>query len=174
MPLQPSGHPASLSNVQLLRDCRTLRTRRGGPGGQHRNKVETAVVIEHLPSGVSAEANERRSQAENLKAAIMRLRIRLAVSVRGIADSNTTPSARWQSRRAGMRVSVSATHDDFPTLLAEALDHVSAANFQLSIAAKSLGVSTTSLLNLITKAREAVEWLQQMRSERGLPPLRLN
>ncbi|MFN5707736.1 MAG: peptide chain release factor family protein, partial [Planctomycetota bacterium] len=62
-----ASHPASLPEEKLLADCDVVRTRRGGPGGQHRNKVETAVVITHRPSGVSAEANERRSQAENRK-----------------------------------------------------------------------------------------------------------
>ncbi|MCY2992774.1 MAG: peptide chain release factor-like protein [Planctomycetota bacterium] len=52
-------HPAALAIDQLLRECQIVRTRRSGPGGQHRNKVETAVVITHLPSGVKGEASER-------------------------------------------------------------------------------------------------------------------
>ena len=58
-------HPAALSPEELLHQCRARRTRRSGPGGQHRNKVETAGVLTHAPTGVQAEANERRSQAEN-------------------------------------------------------------------------------------------------------------
>ena len=58
-------HPAATRAEQLLAECEVRRLRRSGPGGQHRNKVETAVALRHLPTGVQAEANERRSQAQN-------------------------------------------------------------------------------------------------------------
>ena len=35
-------HPAELPIPELLRQCEVVHTRRSGPGGQHRNKVETA------------------------------------------------------------------------------------------------------------------------------------
>jgi ribosome-associated protein len=51
--------------------------RSSGPGGQRKNKVETAVRLKHLPSGMTVVATEHRSQADNRKLAFERLRDRL-------------------------------------------------------------------------------------------------
>jgi len=47
--------------------------RGSGPGGQNRNKRWTGVRIEHLPTGIVSIATERRSQGQNLSAALDRL-----------------------------------------------------------------------------------------------------
>ena len=53
----------------------TYRSR--GPGGQHKNKTETAVRLTHPPSGITVTATEHRSQAQNRKLAFERLQKRL-------------------------------------------------------------------------------------------------
>lgn len=92
-------HPAALPQDELLAACTVQRSRRSGPGGQHRNKVETAVVIRHEPTGVRAEASERRSQLANLTQATFRLRIELAIAHRTAPAA--APSPLWTRRRRG-------------------------------------------------------------------------
>ena len=66
-----------LDDDQLLGQCRVEFRRASGPGGQHRNKVESAVRLTHLPSGIVAGASERRSQHDNRALALARLRAKL-------------------------------------------------------------------------------------------------
>ncbi|MBA3964134.1 MAG: peptide chain release factor-like protein [Chthoniobacterales bacterium] len=47
--------------------------RSSGPGGQHVNKVSTAVTLKHRPSGVSLTVQDSRSQARNRALALERL-----------------------------------------------------------------------------------------------------
>ena len=62
---------------RLLQECDVETLRRSGNGGQHRNKTESAVRVVHRASGLAVVASERRSQAQNLSAALERLGAKL-------------------------------------------------------------------------------------------------
>jgi len=54
-------------------DLNIIYTRGSGPGGQHKNKVETCVVVIHEPTGLQERCQDTRSKARNLKIAMDRL-----------------------------------------------------------------------------------------------------
>lgn len=165
-------HPACIEVTKLLQDCEVRRGRKGGPGGQHRNKVETAVEICHVPTGVTAGAAERRSQEENHRMAVRRLRLALAVRHRHVMSELVEPSDLWRSRCHQQRISCSDKHADFPAMLAEALDAVSSKSADVRKAAAALGCSTSQLVRFIGKHDDGLEALNSMRAEYGLRRLR--
>ena len=165
-------HPAALPLEELLKQCEIERKRRSGPGGQHRNKVETAVVITHRPSGIQGQASERRSQDLNRQMAVQRLRVQLAIHVRAPAPPDKPQSDLWASRVHGRQLAVSSEHADFPALLAEAIDSVDSAGYDLAQAAERLGVTSSQLVKLLKLAPEAMLRLNEERAARGLRPLR--
>jgi len=163
-------HPARLPPDDLLRGCDETRTKRSGPGGQHRNKVETAVILHHRVSGVSAEASERRSQADNRRVALFRLRLRLALFHR--EPPEPLPSPLWQSRLRDGRLLIRVDHDDYPALVAEALDRIVANGLDMPAAAAALGVSPSQLVRLLEKEPAALGSLNRLRAAAALKPLR--
>lgn len=170
-PARPD-HPTALTDKQLLAECDIRRLRRSGPGGQHRNKVETAVVLKHLPSGVDAEANERRSQLENQRVALFRLRVNLALEVRVPDFRPGVLSELWQSRCRGGKISVNSQHDDFPAMLAEALDAIDACEYDLKAASTALTCTTSQLVKFVKLEPRAWSLINLRRGERGLPRLK--
>lgn len=167
-------HPVHLTDEQLLKQCRISRGRRSGPGGQHRNKVETAVRLVHRSTGIHVGATERRSQKENLNAAVFRLRVMLALKIRGYRNRNlkSFPSGLWRSRVQTQRIACNNQHRDFPVLLAEALDTIAACGFDHHRAAAVLALSPSQFIKFLKKEPLALEWVNKHRCDAGSQPLR--
>jgi RF-1 domain len=75
-----------LADGALLAQCQVDRLRGPGPGGQKRNKTESAIRLRHLATGLAAMSGESRSQHENKARALRRLRERIAFDLRQPVD----------------------------------------------------------------------------------------
>lgn len=170
-------HPASLSDQDLLAQCRLTRGRSSGPGGQHRNKVSTQVTLHHTPTGAEAQAGERRSAEANKREALFRLRLALAVSVR----TSPAPRDAWGDTRSDLwrsrcdstgRIACNPDHADYPAMLAEALDAVHASHLDMKAAALRLTCSMSQLTKLIKDHPHAFAHLNKERAARSLHALK--
>jgi hypothetical protein len=133
------------------------------------------VILTHRPTGTIAQASERRTQGENRRVALHRLRLELALTIRRPirheADHPYSPSPLWRSRCRGGRLNVNPLHDDFPALLAEALDVSSARDDDPKDAALLLGCSTTQLIKFLKLAPRALGFVNERRRVAGRHPL---
>jgi hypothetical protein len=164
-------HPVQIPTELLLRDCDVRHARRRGPGGQHRNKTESAVVLQHRPTGVEGQAAERRSQFDNLRVATKRLRVNIALQVRSAALAEAAPTELWRSRCHNERIACNPDHEDFAPLLAEALDVVEAHAGHIPGSAQQLGITASQLIKFLKHEPRALWQVNEERHHRGLGPL---
>ena len=161
-------HPAALAEQALLAQVSFRRQKASGPGGQRRNKVETAVHVLHEPTGVAAQAAERRSAEVNRRLALGRLRLKLALQHRcPVETDGYRPSELWRRRTAGPRLAVADSHADVPALLAEALDVLAAVHDELPEAAALLDVTPSRLLRVLRLEPAALAALIARLSQTG-------
>lgn len=177
----PYAHPAALPDEELMKSCTLARGRTSGPGGQHRNRVETQATITHTPTGIVGQAGERREANVNARVALRRLRLSLATEHREPVPTGEIGSELWRSRLlrskdgegvVRARISVNPEHRDYPSLLAEALDVIEASGYDMKRAALRLRTSIAQLIKLIAHHRPALARLNQERTKRNLSSLR--
>jgi protein subunit release factor B len=88
----------------LLRDedLKESFARSSGPGGQHVNKVSTAVTLTHIPSGLSVTVSDSRSQSMNRAIARERLAKKITEQ-RALRRQNARAAAAKARRRLAPR-----------------------------------------------------------------------
>lgn len=91
---------AEPTTIELVLDPRDLEekfTRGSGPGGQHRNKTETAVQLRHKPSGLAVRVEKGRSRADNRTMALRVLSARLLAAKQDSEDAQRSRARREQA-----------------------------------------------------------------------------
>lgn len=139
-----------LDDSALLADCTEEGYKASGPGGQRRNKVETASRVTHRPTGLSAHANDSRYRGENRKRALRRLRERIAIEVR--APYGDAPELSLQRREK--KLAVNPKNPAYPIIVALALDALADADGSYADAARRLKITTSQLLKFLQADRE--------------------
>ena len=96
--------PAPLLIILKDEDLRESFARSSGPGGQHVNKVSTAVTLTHLPTGLSVTVSDSRSQSMNRRIARERLveKLRERRQTRHREMRAATAKARRQKARRSL------------------------------------------------------------------------
>ncbi|MEE9278009.1 MAG: peptide chain release factor-like protein [Dehalococcoidia bacterium] len=163
-----------LSDEDLLRQCRVDTFRASGPGGQHRNKTDTAVRLTHQPTGCRAQASERRSQQQNRRRALARLRQTIALDVRRPLDLNeyTPPPELDAILPLAKRDRVGPKHRDYWLGIQALLDLFVAVDCAVSKTAERAGMSTGALSRFLLADSRLLRKVNQLRADRDMRPLR--
>jgi hypothetical protein len=167
-------HWTDLNDTGLLAQCHVDTYRASGPGGQKRNKTSSAVRLRHGPSGLAVIAEESRSQHENRRRALRRLRQALFLRIRHELQAPQTFSKNpgWQAicpvRR---RLALGRKDIRFWPAVGMILDVLTAADGSVSTTACWLDISTGNLVDFLATDPKVWQEANRIRIEHGLKPL---
>ena len=164
------------SDDALIGQCEVDRYRASGPGGQHRNKTESAVRLRHKLTGVTAIGEDSRSQAENKVHAVRRLRSAIALEVREpVKLDDYAPSQRLAKLVAGGTAPLGKNTrltGDYWAAMAEVLDLLVAGNLEIATTAQRLGITTGAMSKLLLHDESVARVVNDLRRAKGMRPLR--
>ncbi|XP_075490159.1 uncharacterized protein LOC142528830 isoform X4 [Primulina tabacum] len=170
-----------MSDEQLMSHCEMDTFKASGPGGQHRNKRESAVRLKHIPTGIISQAVEDRSQHKNRESALRRLHKILAVKVRNSVELDTyVPPleliqilpAKSSLRGSENGPQIGPNNPKFALGMQALLDLIFAVEGSVSDAAKKLGLSTGALSRLILSDDSLRMAVNEFRVSKGLRRLK--
>ncbi|MDA1062369.1 MAG: peptide chain release factor-like protein, partial [Chloroflexi bacterium] len=151
-----------LDDAALLAQCEFDRFRASGPGGQKRNVTDSAVRLRHRPTGLAATASESRSQHENRRSALTRLRRTLALGMRapvsldlpegvGEPQGAAPPPELAAVRTSGGRIAVGRRDARFLPAVAVLFDLLEVLEWRLRDVAPRAGLSTAAIGRLLAQ-----------------------
>jgi hypothetical protein len=164
------------SDDGLIAQCEVDRYRASGPGGQHRNKTDSAVRLRHRLTGVMAIGEDSRSQSENKLHAVRRLRSAIALEVREpVVLEGYVPSPRLAAFVAKGTAPLGAktrVTGEYWAAMAELLDLLVAGGIEIATTAQRLGISTGALSKLLLHDEHVGRAVNDLRRAKNLRPLR--
>ena len=163
----------NLTDTQLLAECEVDTYRGPGPGGQKRNKTDSAVRLRHKPTGLIVVAGESRSQAENKTRAVKRLREALALRIRHEVTDATLDAVRACIDKSG-RLYVGRRDSRYLPAAGALLDLLAAQKGSVGDVAKRLGLTTGNVSKFLTGDPDVMTETNRIRVTSGLKPLRDN
>ncbi len=160
----------------LIAQCEVDRYRASGPGGQHRNKTESAVRLRHKLSGVSAIGEDSRSQSENKLHAVRRLRSAIALELREpVSLDPYVPSRRLAALVAGGTAPLGAKTRGSPASTGRrsaSLDLLVSGGLEIAATAQRLGITTGALSKMLLHDDQVARAVNDLRRAKGMRPLR--
>jgi hypothetical protein len=160
----------AMSDEALHRACEEDFYRASGPGGQKRNKTESAVRLRHIPTGLMVVATESRSREENRQRALRRIRSAIALRLREPVDDTCLATALTSLIAEGLQLGVK--HPQFLASAAALLDLLDHHHAKLSIVAERISQPTAQLVRFLKQSDELWEQTQHLRSKYDLPLLK--
>ncbi len=171
----------SLDDAALLAQCDVNIYKSSGPGGQHRNKVSSAIRLRHRPTGITAQGCDNRSQHANKRDALKRLRVKIACQVRRPVDPKQPPpevtascvfTPKGAEVAAKKRLRVGRRDKRFWAVGQFLLDLLDACGGRLSEAAGAMEISTSNLTSVIKQDRHLYAAAQEIRKRHDLGPMK--
>lgn len=145
----------SLNDEELIKHCLIDFFKATGPGGQKKNKTESAVRLTLKDSSITASASEDRQQSINRSRALKRLRLQIAFEMR-------EPAVNWDGQW-----NMNPKNSDYPAFAACLLDNLIEHSWQVSTAAAKLDISTGQLIKLLAKDDTLWQFVNKERQKAG-------
>lgn len=164
------------SDDALIAQCEVDRYRASGPGGQHRNKTESAIRLRHRLTNTTAIGEDSRSQSENKLHAVRRLRAAIALGVREpVPLDGFTASPRLAALVAGGTAPLgkqTRLTGEYWAAIGELLDLLVAGDLEIGTTAQRLGITTGALSKLLLHDDQVARTVNDLRRAKGMRPLR--
>lgn len=149
-----------LEDNEFIKYCLIDFYKARGPGGQKKNKTESAVRLTLKNSSISATASEDRQQSVNKTRAIKRLKLQIAFELR------QTPE-KWLGQ-----LDMNPSNKKYPLFCAVLFDHLEMQNWQVSTVSEIYNISTSKLIKIISKNDNVWQRINNERQKLGLKPLK--
>ncbi len=134
-----------LTDQELMEQCVLDKFRASGPGGQKKNKTDSAVRIRHVSSGLVGLSSESRSQHINRVYALRRLRLKIALTLRSNPPNVRSELEKFVQQTKNSSFTLNTRNSKYSIIVASLFDELSANNWKVSLTAKKIGVTSSSL-----------------------------